>query len=130
MIPEISLPRMAEGGIVNQPTVLEAGEAGAEAIVPLPELWGQMHSLMEDSMKSNVISITDLLAEIRKGQDDPPPNDENGQPPIVIYYQPQYHFEGEAPSREDLVAAGKMTQEEFDRMARQWLKDIERKKLA
>jgi len=39
-------------------------------------------------------------------------------------------LEGEVPSREDLEAAERISQEEFNRMARQWLKDIERTKLA
>lgn len=127
-----TIPQLAEGGVVNQPTLLEAGEAGTEAIIPLSELWGQMHGLMEDAMRSsNVIPITDLLAELRGNRDNPPPQDGgNGQPPIVIHYQPQYHFEGEAPSREDLEAAERMSQEEFNRMAKQWLKDIDRTKLA
>lgn len=38
-IAEVSLPRMAEGGIINRPTALWAGEAGPEAIVPLNKGW-------------------------------------------------------------------------------------------
>ena len=33
-LPEI--PRLAKGGIVSKPTLLIAGEAGSEAVVPLP----------------------------------------------------------------------------------------------
>ena len=45
-IPEVSLPRLAKGGIVDSPTILEAGEAGTEAIVPLSELWGKMQDMI------------------------------------------------------------------------------------
>jgi phage-related protein len=34
-IPEISLPRLAEGGIVNRPTAALIGERGPEAVIPL-----------------------------------------------------------------------------------------------
>jgi len=34
-IPHISLPRLAEGGIVTRPTVALVGEAGPEAVIPL-----------------------------------------------------------------------------------------------
>ena len=34
-IEELSLPKLAQGGIVEQPSTIVAGEAGAEAIVPL-----------------------------------------------------------------------------------------------
>ena len=32
---EISLPRLAKGGVVNRATLAQIGEAGAEAIIPL-----------------------------------------------------------------------------------------------
>jgi hypothetical protein len=34
-IDRISLPRLAEGGIVTRPTIAMIGEAGPEAIIPL-----------------------------------------------------------------------------------------------
>lgn len=34
-IPQVNLPRLAKGGIVNRPTVALIGEAGPEAVVPL-----------------------------------------------------------------------------------------------
>jgi len=37
-IPEVKLPRLAEGGIVTSPTVAMIGEKGAEAIIPLDRL--------------------------------------------------------------------------------------------
>ena len=35
LVPNISIPRLAGGGIVNRPTVALVGEAGPEAVVPL-----------------------------------------------------------------------------------------------
>lgn len=154
-----TIPQMAEGGIVTGPTILEAGEAGDEAIIPLPELWSNMQSIMADALGgysnqlaavteqlemansagNRAMPISDLLGDL-VGDDDPPEgngNDGDGDggnpgptgdppPPLVIYYQPHLHFEGGTPSREDIVEAGKITQEEFNRMAAKWQKDAAR----
>lgn len=154
-----TIPQMAEGGIVTGPTILEAGEAGDEAIIPLPELWSNMQSIMADALGgysnqlaavteqleaansagSKAMPISDLLGDL-VGDDDPPEDnggdgdggkgepDPNGEPPppLVIYYQPNLHFEGGTPSREDIVEAGKISQEEFNRMAAKWQKDAAR----
>jgi len=37
-IPEVNLPRLAEGGIVSRPTIAMIGEAGPEAVVPLDRM--------------------------------------------------------------------------------------------
>lgn len=46
---------------------------------------------------------------------------------ISIIYKPEYHFSGAAPSKDDLVDAERMSQEEFDRKLRRWMKDHDRK---
>lgn len=154
-----TIPQLAEGGIVTGPTILEAGEAGDEAIIPLPELWSNMQSLMADafggysdqlaavteqlaeanSAGTRAMPVSDLLADL-VGDDEPPEgNGGDGDggdgnpsqtgdppPPMVIYYQPHLHFEGGTPSREDIVEAGRISQEEFNRMAAKWQKDAAR----
>lgn len=149
-IPEVSLPRLAKGGIVDSPTILEAGEAGTEAIVPLSELWGKMQdmisgpvgymadrvSALADQMESMEIGstatpISELLAKLQElGRGgDPDPNDpESGGPVYHITYAPQYCFEGGAPSREDMTDAEHISQEEFERRMNQWMKDNARKR--
>lgn len=58
MMPTISLPRLAKGGITNGATVAQIGEAGAEAIIPLERntgglkriaalLWSEMQAAMK-----------------------------------------------------------------------------------
>ena len=154
-----TIPQMAEGGIVTGPTILEAGEAGDEAIIPLPELWSNMQSIMADALggySNQLAAITEQLEEANNagarampisdllgdlvGDDDPPEGnggDGDGDggnpgptgdppPPLVIYYQPHLHFEGGTPSREDIVEAGRISQEEFNRMAAKWQKDAAR----
>lgn len=149
-IPEVSLPRLAKGGIVDSPTILEAGEAGTEAIVPLSELWGKMQSMISgpvgymadrvsalaDRMEameigSTATPISELLAKLQElGRGgDPDPNDpESGGPVYHITYAPQYCFEGGAPSREDMTDAEHISQEEFERRINQWMKDNARKR--
>lgn len=149
-IPEVSLPRLAKGGIVDSPTILEAGEAGTEAIVPLSELWGKMQSMISgpvgymadrvsalaDRMEameigSTATPISELLAKLQElGRGgDPDPNDpESGGPVYHITYAPQYCFEGGAPSREDMTDAEHISQEEFERRMNQWMKDNARKR--
>ncbi len=154
-----TIPQMAEGGIVTGPTILEAGEAGDEAIIPLPELWSNMQSLMADALggySNQLAAITEQLEEANNAGarampisdllgdlvgDDEPPEGNGGDgdgdggnpsptgdppPPLVIYYQPHLHFEGGTPSREDIVEAGRISQEEFNRMAAKWQKDAAR----
>lgn len=149
-IPEVSLPRLAEGGIVDSPTILEAGEAGTEAIVPLSELWGKMQdmisgpigyvadrvSALADRMEamdigSTAIPISELLAKLQEtghggGPDLDGPG--GGGPVYHITYAPQYSFAGGAPSKEDMTDAEHMSQEEFERRMDRWMKDNARKR--
>lgn len=149
-IPEVSLPRLAKGGIVDSPTILEAGEAGTEAIVPLSELWGKMQSMISgpvgymadrvsalaDRMEameigSTATPISELLAklqELGRGGDPDPDDPEGGGTVYHITYAPQYCFEGGAPSREDMTDAEHISQEEFERRMNQWMKDNARKR--
>ena len=46
-IKTVSLPRLAKGGIVNQPTQAIIGEAGREAVLPLENNTGWMDALVE-----------------------------------------------------------------------------------
>ena len=120
-----AIPQLAEGGIVTGPTVLEAGEAGDEAIVPLAELWEQMQGFVDDALAAPSNWIADALSALGSGgEGNPEPGSD--LPPIYITYSPVYHFEGEAPTREDLAEAEKLSQEEFNKMAAQWLKEARR----
>ena len=128
-VPQI--PMLAEGGVVNQATTLIAGEAGSEAIVPLSELWAQLQDMISDSIGGASDRIADLLAELDGGDDDNDgwPEPQIGDAPMFhITYNPEYHFEGAAPSRDDLVEAERMSQDEFNRKMEQWQKDNARKR--
>ena len=123
-IPEI--PQLAVGGIVTAPTVLEAGEGGEpEAILPLSKLAGIMRDTIASMNRPSIIS--DLLGQLTGAQEDQELTPAGG-PPIQIHYNPQYRFEGEAPKKEEIVEAEKMSQEEFARCMARWQRDNDRKK--
>ena len=146
-VQRLEVPQLAKGGIVTAPTLLEAGEAGDEAIIPLPELWGNMQDMIASTMNGatdGIAALADRLEAADIGASNPPiedllsrldnlgngdnPDDGNGPPPMQIIYSPtnHYHFEGEAPSKEDIAGAESMSQEEFNRRMDQWLKDRQR----
>ena len=64
--PGIGIPFMAEGGIVNRPTLAMIGEAGPEAIVPLDRLGG-MGGGVTINVGGSVISEGDLIETVRRG---------------------------------------------------------------
>lgn len=52
------------------PTILEAGEAGTEAIVPLSELWGKMQSMISGPvgyMADRVSALADRMEAMEIG---------------------------------------------------------------
>ena len=45
---QLSLPRLAKGGVVDRPTIAEIGEDGAEAVIPLERNTGYLRTLAEE----------------------------------------------------------------------------------
>jgi hypothetical protein len=58
------IPRMADGGIVNQPTLALIGEAGSEAVVPLDRMGG-MGTTVNVNVAGSVISEGQLQSVIQ-----------------------------------------------------------------
>ena len=58
------IPRMAEGGIVNQPTLALIGEAGSEAVIPLDKMGG-MGTNVVVNVAGSVISEGELQSVIQ-----------------------------------------------------------------
>ena len=52
-IGELSLPRLAKGGVLNGAQTVIAGEAGPEAIIPLDKLFAQMDKMADRMAESN-----------------------------------------------------------------------------
>ena len=57
-IPNVSLPRLATGGITNGPTKAIIGEAGREAVLPLENNTGWMEILADKINGDRTINIT------------------------------------------------------------------------
>lgn len=72
-------------------------------------------------------SITTLLDALRGNRPQPAPAG-GGQPgpALSIIYNPTYQFYGGTPSKEDLVEAGRISQEEFNEMMDKWKRDHDR----
>lgn len=150
-IPKFGVEWYKDGGIMTEPTLfgmngnnaMVGGEAGAEAILPLAELWKNMGSFIDRAINNpsgTIGSVIQLLAQRVEdfvvGSQRTPiaalaggiatsggAADDDRTGGVTIHYAPVYRFEGEAPSKTDLVAAEKMSQAEFNRMMRQWQKD-------
>jgi hypothetical protein len=60
----LDIPRMAEGGIVNRPTMAMIGEAGAEAVIPLDRM-GSMGTKVTVNVAGSVISEGQLQSVIQ-----------------------------------------------------------------
>ena len=56
-LPSFHVEWAAQGGIMNVPTLVGAGEAGSEALLPLDPFWRRMNTI-EERMASNSGSIT------------------------------------------------------------------------
>jgi hypothetical protein len=60
----LGIPLMAEGGVVNKPTLAMIGEAGAEAVIPLDRM-GSMGSKVVVNVQGSVISEGQLQSVIQ-----------------------------------------------------------------
>ncbi|MDE7093349.1 MAG: phage tail tape measure protein, partial [Oscillospiraceae bacterium] len=57
LMPTVSLPRLAKGGIVSKPTIAQIGEAGTEAIIPLERNKAglqMLSKLLAEEIKRNI----------------------------------------------------------------------------
>lgn len=158
-VPSFGIDWYKDGGIMTNPTAfgfnpntgntMVGGEAGAEAIVPLTQLWEKMTSIIKSVIAEsqnggagNALSalvdkvgaamqgstqtpISGLLDRLSGGGNEPQPATANGAP---INYAPVYNFNGAAPAKDDLVEAERMSQAEFNEMMEQWQRDNDRKR--
>jgi hypothetical protein len=61
---QFNIPKMAEGGVVTQPTLALIGEAGSEAVVPLDRMGG-MGTKVIVNVAGSVISEGQLQSVIQ-----------------------------------------------------------------
>lgn len=141
----LSVPQLATGGIVSDPTLAMIGEGKqSEAVVPLDTLWDNLASFVDSALNRQGSVIGTALKLLSERMDDmligsvqtPVPalvdgisgvgssRDDNARQTegITITYAPVYHFEGAAQTKDDIVQAEKESQSEFDKKMEQWLK--------
>ncbi|MDC7288543.1 phage tail tape measure protein [Blautia schinkii] len=126
-VPNFSVSYYAQGGIMTDPTMfgMVGGEAGPEAILPLDTFWTQLHDAFENvlgfqSMQSGVPGMGSRASEVY----DQITNNEtinnnstqnSSEDKIHFTYAPNVTIQGNA-SREDVEEALSMSQDEFNRM--------------
>ena len=144
-VPTMGVEWYKDGGIMTSPTMfgingnsaMVGGEAGDEAILPLSDLWSKMGGFIDSAIGASVKlfaeHIEDLQMETNRvplstlsdriatsGYEVEGEGGDNGA--VSINYAPVYHFEGAAPTKDDIVQAEKESQSEFDKKMEQWLK--------
>lgn len=63
-INNLSLPRLAKGGVVNGATIAEIGEAGAEAVVPLENNTQWITKVAEQMAKALIVPMTNVAKSV------------------------------------------------------------------
>lgn len=117
----------ATGGIYTTPHIGLVAEAGPEAIIPLNNtenaynLWWQAGELL--GMKDE-LSLSDAAVTMIESSTS---NNSVSSPQIT--YSPTIQFYGGTPSKEDIAAAEKLSQEEFEAMLEKYYKNKSRVKL-
>lgn len=104
----------ADGGIFTKPHIAAFAEAGPEAAIPLD---GSRNALSLWAMTGRLLGMGSVLdgVDLSGGSSSP-----------HIEYKPQLNFYGAAPSQSDLESALRTSQDEFDEMMRQWLRNNSR----
>lgn len=115
----------ATGGIINFKTLSWLAEDGPEAVIPLDgsdnalSLWAQAGKLLGIGDENNSAATANAgLESVDTSQT------------MEITYSPQYVFNGEAPSKQDMVDAAAISQKQFDAMMQEWQKKNRRTRFA
>ena len=111
------IPHYAAGGIINDPTVASFAEEGPEAAIPLDgskrsiSLWqqaGQMLGVIGKSKAEDNLSKLESVDNMNSG--------------VNITYAPVQNFNSGTPTKDDIVSANRISQQEFEKMYEQLMK--------
>lgn len=125
------IPLLAGGGVVDQATLLEAGEAGPEAIIPLDDFWNTLNDFFDSREAGERQSIGTILKDFL-GIAPAQPAGAIGETPAgqgvsyQITYSPQYTITGGTIGKQEIVEAERTSQAEFDRQMKLWMKNERR----
>ncbi|RDY30328.1 phage tail tape measure protein [Lachnotalea glycerini] len=126
------IPGYANGGIITQPTLATFAEKTAEAAIPLDgsqksiSLWKTAGEMLGVYSDYNALSKEDSFSSLSDGLEAAETTNYNSQSGAHITYSPTLQFYGGTPNKQDIVEAGKMSQDEFNLMMQRYEKDIGR----
>lgn len=78
-----------------------------------------------ENMKSRSAVIGETIGTLTGNSGKKENGTQSDNAPTFVF-SPTYHFEGEAPSKEDIVEANRMSQEEFEKMMKEYLRKNKR----
>jgi phage tail tape measure protein, TP901 family len=144
-VPTLGVEWYKDGGIMTSPTMfgingnnaMVGGEAGAEAILPLSDLWNKMGGFIDSAIGESVKILAERIEDFQTGTNRVPlstlsdriassgytvagASGDGGA--VSINYAPVYKFEGSV-SKDDIIQANEISQDKFDKLMRQWMKD-------
>lgn len=105
-----NLPGHADGGIFTRPHIAAFAENGPEAAIPLD---GSRNAISLWESVGRLLGMRSVLDDVEIG----------GGSGAHIEYKPQLVFNGGTPNQSDIESALRTSQEEFEVLMRQWLKN-------
>ena len=100
----------ADGGIFTRPHIAAFAEKGPEAAIPLD---GSQNAINLWLLTGRLLGMKSVLDDVELG----------GGGGAHIEYKPQLVFNGGTPNQSDIESALRISQDEFEGMMRQWLKN-------
>lgn len=91
-------------------------------------LFNKIANAHAEKNSSSIARLVDLLSGRNATENNNIDNSTNQEP--AINYSPQFIFQGEAPSKKDMVEAARISKDEFSRMMKEFLRENKRIKLA
>lgn len=138
-VPDFSVSWNALGGIFDRPTIFNTpaglqgvGEKGAEAVLPLDTLWAKMKEILNEAVAVNGgSSIIDGFMEKLNGIGTGGAGNTlelAGTGGLNVQYSPVYNLYGSA-TKQDVVEADRISQAEFNKRMKQYVRDQQRRNL-
>ena len=93
---------------------------------PIMETSGEIRKIeAPEAVKSRSSVIGETIGTLTGRNEKKERGAQSDNAPTFVF-SPTYHFEGEAPSKEDIVEANRMSQAEFEKMMKEYLRKNKR----
>lgn len=112
-------------GMANTAGLIQKAATSSMA-QPIMETSGEIRKIeAPESMKSRSSVIGETIGTLTGRNEKKERGTQSDNAPTFVF-SPTYHFEGEAPSKEDIVEANRMSQAEFEKMMKEYLRKNKR----